>query len=211
MTPLDLGHLELVGRRVALRPLLAAHAPALSAAAGESRDSFGFSPVPDGLDETVAYVGEALEQRQSGFRYPFVIEWQGRVVGTTSYYDYQPWHWPPGSGRSPGGSPDSVEIGYTWLAASAQRTDCNTEAKLLLFTHAFERWRVHSVSLRTDERNLRSRRAMERLGCVFEGVRRAHLPASDGTARSSAYYSIVASEWPAAKERIERLLRRAGG
>lgn len=211
MKPLDLGQLELVGRSVALRPLLAVHARALASAAGEARDSYAFSPVPGGLDETAAYVDQALEQRAAGLRYPFVIEWHGRIVGTTSYYDFQPWQWPPGSGRSPSLEPDAVEVGYTWLAASAQRTDCNTEAKLLLFTQAFERWRVHSVSLRTDERNARSRRAMERLGCVFEGVRRAHLPASDGTPRSSAYYSIVASEWPAAKARIERLLGRVDG
>ena len=83
-----------------------------------------------------------------------------------------------------------------WLAASAQRTRCNTEAKYLLLSHAFDVWRVHRVSLKTDERNTKSRRAIERLGAVFDGVRRADMPGQDGSVRNSAYYSIVPGEWP---------------
>ena len=92
--------------------------------------------------------------------------------------------------------PDAVEIGSTWLAASAQRTRCNTEAKYLLLSHAFDVWRVHRVSLKTDERNTKSRRAIERLGALFDGVRRADMPGQDGSVRNSAYYSIVPGEWP---------------
>lgn len=94
--------------------------------------------------------------------------------------------WPPGSDLHRFDRPDTVEIGSTWLAASAQRQRCNTEAKLLMLTHAFEHWRVHSVSFKTDERNVRSRRAIERLGARFDGVRRADMPGVDGTVRSSA-------------------------
>ena len=95
----------------------------------------------------------------------------------------------------------------TWLAASAQRTGANTEAKSLMLGHAFEAWEVHLVRLRTDRRNLRSRTAIERLGARFEGVRRADRPGVDGTVRDSAFYSITRAEWPAVRERLGRLLR----
>ena len=100
-----------------------------------------------------------------------------------------------------------MDIGATWLAASAQRTRCNTEAKLLMLTHAFDVWRVHRVALKTDERNAASRRAIERLGARFEGVRRADMPGQDGSVRHSAYYSIVLAEWPAVRRRLEDALR----
>ena len=205
---ITLGDIELRGRDTTLRALARGDAAALAAAASGSREHYRFNPVPNGLDEATAYVERALAQRAAGQRHPFALECRGRVVGTTSYSEFQPWQWPPGSGRTARDCPDSVEIGYTWLAASAQRTSCNTEAKLLLLTHAFETWSVHSVSFRTDERNLRSRAAIERLGAVFEGIRRAHMPGADGTVRSSAFYSIVAAEWPAVKERLSRRLSR---
>ena len=97
-----------------------------------------------------------------------------------------------------------LEIGSTWYAASAQRTGINSEAKLLQLTHAFEVWQVLRVTFKTDARNTVSRRAIERLGAQFEGVRRSHCPARDGTVRDSAYYSITASEWPAVRSRIGR-------
>lgn len=207
---LILDPIELRGVDVTLLPLRLDHAPALAAAADESRDSYRFNPVPNGHADVVAYVERALLQKEAGQRYPFVIEWRGTIVGTTSYSDFQPWQWPAGSGQISREHPDAVEVGYTWLAASAQRTACNTEAKCLLFTHAFESWHVHSVCLRTDERNARSRRAIERLGCTFEGIRRAHMPGSDGTVRSSAFYSITAAEWPGVREQLHRLSRRDG-
>lgn len=206
---LTLGDIELRGRETTLRSLTLDDAPALADAASESRDHYRFNPVPNGRAEAVAYVERALAQKAAGQRHPFAIVWRGRVVGTTSYSEFQPWQWPPGSGRVAGDRPDAVEIGYTWLAASAQRTSCNTEAKLLLLAHAFETWAVQSVSFRTDERNLRSRAAIERLGAVFEGIRRAHMPGADGSVRSSAFYSIVAAEWPAVQERLQQRLSRA--
>ena len=101
-----------------------------------------------------------------------------------------------------------VEIGWTWLAAAAQRTPINTEAKLLMLTHAFETWRVHAVKLNTDARNARSRAAIERIGARFDGVLRAHRPASDGGIRDTAAFSLLEAEWPAAKR---HLLARLGG
>lgn len=189
--------IALLGTEVSLRPLQLEHAEALALAASESREHYRFNPVPDGLLEARAYVVHALDSRDAGLRYPFVIEWRSRIVGTTSYSGFQPWLWPSGSPLQRTDRPDVVEIGYTWLAASAQRTRCNTEAKYLLLRHAFETWEVHRVSLRTDERNQRSRNAIQRLGARFEGIRRADKPSADGIVRDSAFYSIVRSEWPA--------------
>lgn len=206
MPLLDLGQIELAGHEVVVRPLLAEDAEALAVASGESRASYFYSTAPEGLPGAEAYIARALKQKAEGQRYPFALHWRGRVVGSTSYSEFQPWIWPEGSAQQRHDRPDSVEIGYTWLAASAQRTSCNTEAKLLLLQHAFERWAVHSVYLRTDERNQRSRAAITRLGARFEGVRRAHCPGADGTVRSSAFFSIIATEWPGVRERLRGLL-----
>ena len=194
----------LVGREVTLRPLVVDDVDALVAAAAESREHYGLSAVPDGPDATRAYVARLLRQREAGDRLPFVTVWRGRVVGSTSFIEPRVWDWPPGSALQRSDRPDVVEIGSTWLAASAQRTRCNTEAKLLMLAHAFERWQVHAVSFKTDERNARSRRAIERLGARFDGVRRADMPGADGTVRNSAHYSIVAAEWPAVRARLDR-------
>jgi RimJ/RimL family protein N-acetyltransferase len=193
---------------VTLRPLALADAGALSLAAAESRGEYGYTRVPDSIEDARRYIELALSDRDAGRRMPFAIEWHDRVVGSTSYLDIQQWRWPAGSPRQRTDYPDSVEIGSTWLAASAQRTRCNTEAKYLLLSHAFDVWRVHRVCLKTDERNARSRRAIERLGAVFEGVRRSDMPAQDGAVRSSAYYSIVPAEWPLVRQRLEEALAR---
>jgi hypothetical protein len=89
-----------------------------------------------------------------------------------------------------------AEIGSTWLASSAQRSGSNTESKLLMLSHAFDSWGVLRVTLKTDSRNARSRRAIERIGARFEGIRRAHARAVDGSVRDTAYYSIIRPEWP---------------
>ena len=139
----------------------------------------------------------------------FAIVWNGRVVGSTSYRDPQRWEWPAGSPfRRLGTYLDAVEIGSTWLAASAQRTCCNTECKYLLLRHAFEEWQAHRVFLKTDERNERSRQAIARLGAVFEGIRRADMLAVDGTVRNTAFFSIVQADWPDVKRSLETTLNR---
>ena len=194
------------GRTVTLRVLTLADAVALALAAAESRDEYGYTRAPDSVEDAQRYIEAALADRDTGRRMPFAIEWHDCVVGSTSYLDIQQWRWPAGSPLQRTDHPDSVEIGSTWLAASAQRTRCNTEAKYLLLANAFDVWRVHRVCLKTDERNTKSRRAIERLGAAFEGVRRADMPAQDGSVRSSAYYSIVQSEWPAVRERLEDAL-----
>jgi N-acetyltransferase len=206
MLDLTQSPIVLTGQEVSLAPLTLNHVSALALAAGESRQQYGFSTVPDGASETRAFIDNALAARALGERYPFAISWRSRVVGTTSYSDYQPWQWPAGSPLQRVDRPDAVEIGYTWLAASAQRTRCNSEAKFLLLQHAFESWEVHRVTIRTDERNLRSRAAIARLGAQFEGIRRAERPGVDGVLRSSAFYSIIASEWPALRARLRERL-----
>ncbi len=102
-----------------------------------------------------------------------------------------------------------VEIGSTWLRASAQRTAANTEAKLLMLAHAFDVWNCYRVAFQTDARNRRSHASIERLGATFEGVRRAHKLAADGTLRNTAYFSLLAGEWPPARSRLERRLHAA--
>lgn len=118
----------------------------------------------------------------------------GRIAGTTSYYQVVEAH-------------RILSIGHTWIGADWQRTGLNTESKLLLLTHAFETLDAQRVSWETDIRNLRSQRAIERLGALREGVLRAHRIRPDGSSRDTVTYSMLAPEWPAAKARLsERLV-----
>ena len=199
------------GRHVRLEPLTRAHVGALVAAATSGpTDTYAFTTVPLTEDAARAYVDEALRLHEAGRALPFatVDAPTGRVVGSTRYLNVEFWTWPPGNPHQRGEDlPDVVEIGATWLAASAQRTAINTEAKLLMLTRAFEVWRVHRVSLVTDARNMRSRNAILRLGAKFDGVIRAARPATDGSViRDTAVFSIVKAEWPAVKAGLERKL-----
>src|SRR5215813_8325190 len=198
----------LQGPAVTLRALTLVDASALALAASESRDEYRYTRVPASVEDAQRYIELALTERDAGRRMPFAIEWHDRVVGSTSYLDIQQWRWPAGSPLQRADRPDAVEIGATWLAASAQRTRCNTEAKHLLLSHAFGVWDVHRVSFKTDERNARSRRAIERLGAAFEGIRRGDMPGQDGSIRASAYYSIMRAEWPAVRKKLEDALSR---
>jgi RimJ/RimL family protein N-acetyltransferase len=128
------------------------------------------------------------------------------VIGSTRFWNLERWSWPEGHPSHGRGAPDACEIGYTWLAQSAIRTAANTEAKLLMLTHAFETWQVLRVCFHTDARNQRSRAALERIGGQLEGILRAHRMAADHIPRDSVRYSIVASEWPAARHGLARLL-----
>ncbi|MBK6015408.1 GNAT family N-acetyltransferase [Streptomyces sp. MBT53] len=108
---------------------------------------------------------------------------------------------------APPGSRTNGRIGYTWLAHDAQRTGVNREAKLLLLDVAFDRWRLHRVTFRTDARNERSRRALERLGAHLDGVLRQAQAGYDGAVRDNAVYSVLAQEWPQLRERLTSLVR----
>jgi RimJ/RimL family protein N-acetyltransferase len=192
------------GRHVRLEPLTPAHAPALAAAAAEDRSTFGFTPVPDGDSAAAAYVAGLLADADRGLVLPFAtLLPDGDVVGGTRFLGLE--YWQLGDPRPPG-VPVVAEIGGTWLAPRAQRTAVNTEAKLLMLTHAFETWQVLRVSLKTDARNARSRAAIERLGARFDGILRAHSPAADGGLRDTAFFSILRMEWPQVRDRLRRRL-----
>jgi RimJ/RimL family protein N-acetyltransferase len=196
---------------VRLEPLAHAHVPALAAAAAsEPRDSYAFTWVPASEADAATYIDEALKLHAAGKVLPFatIDMATGRVVGSTRYLNVEFWTWPAGNPLQRGEDlPDVVEIGATWLAPAAQRTPINTEAKLLMLTHAFEVWRVHRVSLMTDARNMRSRNAILRLGAKFDGILRAARVAVDGVIRDTAAFSIVDVEWPNVKAGLQAKLR----
>jgi RimJ/RimL family protein N-acetyltransferase len=206
----------LEGEVVRLEPLEPRHAPGLAAAAVD-RASYGYTWVPSGTQDAMKYVAEALRERDRGAAVPFAVVLRDghQVVGSTRFLDLQVFETPSlttsmtSSVRLPALAepPTVAEIGSTWYAAAVQRTAVNTECKLLLLRHAFEVWSVLRVTLKTDARNTRSRAAIERIGAAFEGVRRVHIPASDGTLRDTAYYSIIREEWPPIRSRLaERLM-----
>jgi len=200
----------LEGQVVRLDPLEIAHVDGLLVAASEDRSTYDFTLVPPDEPSMHGYVKAALEDERVGWALPFVIRRRsdGRVLGTSRFLDLDYWDsglaWPPGrpSLGAPG-IPSVAEIGSTWLAASAQCTPINTESKLLMLRHAFGAWSVERVTFKTDARNQRSRRSIERIGATFEGVRRCHALAVDGTIRDSAYYSIIRSEWPAVERHLQ--------
>ncbi len=197
---------------VSLEPISFAHVDALQAAASGPRDTFALTRVPDSREATHAFVEAALADCARGISVTFTTRdaRSGRVVGSTRLGAIERWAWPPPHASRDRGSAfaDAVEIGGTWLASEVQRTAINTHAKLLMLTHAFERWEVRRVSLKTDARNARSRAAILRLGARFDGVLRAHMPGFDGEVRDTAFFSIVASEWPEVKERLVEMSRR---
>lgn len=198
----------LVGAHVRLEPLGRHHAEGLAAAAAADPVLYRWSAVPQGTAEVDRYIETALAMRDAGKAVPFatVRRADGAVLGSTRFFDVERWVWPQGHPRHGRTEPDVCEIGYTWLTASAIRTRTNTEAKLLMLTHAFDEWKVARVCLHTDIRNERSRAAIERIGGKLEGILRAHRLATDHISRDSARYSIVESEWPGVQRRLNELL-----
>ena len=200
----------LSGSLVRLEPLSPAHAADLAVAAEEDREAYGFTVVPRAW-EVDQYLAAHSERAKSGMLAPFaqIRQDDGRAIGVTAYWD--PRFWPDRAGPHPGLC--AIDIGWTWLAASAQRTGINVEAKLLLAGYAFETLKVARVGFSTDARNERSRRALQDLGARFEGVLRhwspSRAPGENGQLRDSAIFSVVASEWPATKDALCRRLARA--
>ncbi|MFE5795150.1 GNAT family N-acetyltransferase [Streptomyces sp. NPDC056503] len=196
----------LEGTRVRLEPLDHRHAEDLAAAVEENRDSYGFTWVPTAA-EVEGYIDAQLARAAAGKLAPYaqVDRVSGRAVGATAYWDPRPW--PTGEGLC------AIEVGFTWLAASAQGTGMNTEAKYLLFRHAFENWGVARVDLKTDARNTRCRAAIEGVGARFEGVlrnwSRSWAPGEDGLLRDSAIFSITAAEWPDCRARLGQRIARS--
>ncbi|HET8523392.1 MAG TPA: GNAT family N-acetyltransferase [Thermomicrobiales bacterium] len=182
----------LEGKRVRLEPLGDQHAEDLATLVGPEEIWTWMSARPVTLADTRSWIETALAAQAGGSELPFAIidKTTDRAVGSTRFLDIQPHH-------------RGVEIGWTWLGRNAWRTPINTECKYLLLRHAFETWNCIRVQLKTDRRNERSRRAIERIGGQFEGILRNHRVLSDGTYRDSAYYSIIDVEWPEVKTRLE--------
>jgi N-acetyltransferase len=204
----------LQGRQIRLEPLSFTHLDGLVAAAAADPPLYQWSPVPADRDAAARYIETALAWREAGTALAFatIRSADGAVLGSTRFFDMERWAWPGGHARCGRPNPDALdvcEIGYTWLTRAAIRTAANSEAKLLMLTHAFEVWQVLRVCLHTDARNQRSQAAIERIGGKFEGVLRAHRMAADFIARDSFRYSIVASEWPGVKQRLAERLRGA--
>jgi RimJ/RimL family protein N-acetyltransferase len=202
--------LALEGKHVRLEPLDHRHIDGLAAASAGEPSLYQWSPVPQGRTEAAQYVDTALAWKQAGTAVPFAIVKvdNGIVIGSTRFWNLERWSWPPGHPSHGRSAPDACEIGYTWFSRSAVRTAANTEAKLLMLTHAFEVWQVLRVCFHTDARNHRSRAALERIGSQLEGILRAHRMAADFIPRDSVRYSIMAAEWPAVKQKLlERMNR----
>jgi N-acetyltransferase len=200
----------LEGEHVRLEPLTEAHAGALASAAAGDTELYRWSPVPLTQADALTYIKTALGWQIAGTALPFatVRRSDGRVIGSTRFFHVEHWSWPAEHPRHGRAVPDGCEIGYSWLARDLTRTAANTEAKLLMLTHAFETWGVFRVCFHADMRNERSRAALTRLGAKFEGVLRAHRMAVDGGPRDSARFSILAEEWPAVRERLRTRLAR---
>jgi RimJ/RimL family protein N-acetyltransferase len=179
-----------------LEPLAAAHLDDLCAV-GLDPDLWRWIPHQVGTREEMRnYIDTALHEQDAGVSLPFaVIDCQsGRAIGSTRYGAINLPH-------------RRVEIGWTWYGGAFQRTPVNTECKLLLLTHAFERLGMIRVEFKTDALNDKSRNALQRIGALQEGIFRKHLICASGRIRDTVYFSILDSEWPEKKRALETLLR----
>lgn len=197
---LDVHPLTLTGRVVRLEPLAEAHVPGLTIAGA---DEGIWRYMRYGVIRTEAQMADLVRSllagQAAGTDLPFTVFHQetGHVIGMTRYLHIEPEN-------------RGLEIGGTWYAVTHQRTAANTESKYLLLRHAFETLGCIRVTIKTDLRNERSQRAIERIGAVKEGVLRNHMILPDGTIRASVIYSIVDSEWPGVKALLEEKLEVRG-
>jgi len=186
----------LEGAHVRLEPLVKEHLAGL-AAVGLDEELWRWIPTPVRTqEEMAAYIEAALNEQERGLALPFAIveKATGRAIGSTRYANIDRMH-------------HRVEIGWTWVARDWQRTPMNTEAKYLLLRHAFETLGCMRVELKTDSLNERSRAAILRIGAREEGIFRNHMITASGRVRHTVYFSIIDSEWPAVKARLEAKLR----
>lgn len=191
-----LGPLTLSGKHIRLEPLQRAHAQAL-VEAGQSDEIWTWMPTRALTADTVDdWLEKALHAAAQGREYPFaVVRLEGgRVIGSTRYLDVQE-------------DDRTVEIGWTWYSPDAWGGVVNPEAKYLLMRHAFDDWRAIRVALKTDVKNVHSQAAIKKLGARYEGTLRNQRIRPDGTYRDTVIFSIIESEWPAVKARLEERLR----
>jgi RimJ/RimL family protein N-acetyltransferase len=185
------GRFALTGRRVALEPLAEAHLPGIADAIRDGelwKLPVTLVPHPDDLP---AFLRQALERGESNLELAFATRdlASGSLAGSTRFMKIDRRH-------------RRVEIGFTFIGQSWQRTHVNTEAKFLMLRHAFETWRCIRVELLTDVLNTRSRNAIARIGAREEGVLRSHMIMRDGRVRDSALYAITEADWPSVKRRL---------
>ena len=183
-------------RGVRIEPLALSHEAGLRAAAADGELwKLRITSVPE-PEQTRAYIEAALQMRQEGHRFAFVVldDATDTVLGSTSYHDIVP-------------AIRRVEIGYTWYRQSVQRSHVNTTCKLLMMGHAFDTLGCAVVGWRTDNFNFASQKAIERLGARKDGVIRHHALRRDGTVRDTVIYSMLAGEWPEAKAQLLYLLK----
>jgi N-acetyltransferase len=190
-----LGPITLRGTHIRLEPMRPEHAAALLEA-GRAPEIWEWMPArpvtPQAMDAWLARASRAEEQ---GREYPFVVirMTDGRVIGSTRYLEVQE-------------DDRTLEIGWTWYAPTAWGGVVNPEAKYLLMRHAFEDWRAIRVALKTDVKNVHSQAAIKKLGAQFEGTLRNQRIRPDGSYRDTVIFSIIESEWPAVKARLEQRL-----
>lgn len=197
--PFEPTSITLTGRHVQLEPLGVEHAEDLLQV-GRDADVWQFLPRPAFGDrnDVVAWIEQARSETKAGRQIAFATLSlpDRRAIGSTRYLDIRREH-------------RGIEIGWTWIGTRHQRTAVNSECKLLLLQHAFEKLGALRVQFKTDARNERSQRAIERIGAVREGTLRNHMLLWDGHVRDSVLYSILDTEWPAAKERLRGFLGRS--
>jgi RimJ/RimL family protein N-acetyltransferase len=197
MTESTIRPLTLTGHHVRLEPLAPAHHDGLVAAAEDGALwKLWYTSVPE-PQAMAAEITRRLGLQESGSMAPFTVfaAPEGQIVGMTTYMNID-------------SANRRVEIGSTWYARAVQRSGLNTEAKLLLLTHAFEALDCIAVEFRTHFLNHQSRRAIERLGAKLDGILRCHARAKDGSLRDTCVYSITAAEWPAIRSHLHWLLEK---
>jgi N-acetyltransferase len=194
---MNLSPIVLENSRVRLEPLSLDHADALGEAAADGKLWELFYTTIPRPDQTADYIRTALAGHAAGHMLPWAVRERsgGKIIGTTRYHDI----------IAPA---KRVEIGYTWYAASWQRSFVNTNCKILLLSHAFDTLGCGVVGLRTDNFNFRSQRAIEALGAKKDGVIRHHWQRPDGSFRDTVMYSILATEWPDVRKHLEQRLMR---
>jgi RimJ/RimL family protein N-acetyltransferase len=185
------------GRIVRLEPLSESHLEGLAEVAFDPALWRWTQLQPHDMASLRAWLEAALRGRDAGTEEPFatVEQASGRPIGSSRFMSIVPEH-------------RRLEIGWTWIATPWQRSGANREAKLLQLTHAFETLGANRVEFKTHARNERSRNALVGIGATFEGVFRNHMVMPDGSIRHSAYFSVIAEEWPAVKAELERGLGR---
>lgn len=196
--PMNIEKAVLEGRRVRLEPLAESHLPGLADAIEDGRlweIPVTFVPHASDLIPFFAQAEAAFAERKE-LAFATIDMESSRIAGSTRFRCIDVGH-------------RRAEIGFTFLGASWQRTHINTEAKYLMLRHAFEVWGCNRVELLTDERNAKSRQAIQRIGAKQEGILRSHMVMRDGFVRNSVAYSMVRSEWPEAKDALECKLHRA--